>query len=369
MVALSLRMTQEPRADLALVMTPQVRLSLDVLQMPVLKLKVHLEQELLANPVLSLTAAVQANSSALPPSLDSFELLDVPADSDSHGESVATEIPSTRTWRDQLRLDLGCAIRSRSVLRAAQALVDYLNGDGLLEISLEKIAEYEGLALEMVTQAHEVLQELAEPGMGAASLRECLMKQATALRPRQPLAERILRCHYDSFLKGHWPELQRDLGVTSTELAKAVQVLRGLTPRPTRGLRDDQVTPVAVADVTVSLTGRGYSARINHELLPMLRLDEEYVRLASCSSEAPLRDYLRQRLQEAKWLMKAVDERRQTMSTMMRELMLIQREFIIRGPEYALPLTRRSLAERMEVHESTVSRAVQGKWIRSPRGY
>jgi RNA polymerase sigma-54 factor len=269
---------------------------------------------------------------------------------------------------EHLLSQLRMVLRSPRDLRIAELLVDALDADGYLREPLEALAEaLPGAGRADLAVVLGLLQHCDPPGCGARDLAECLRLQLAALDPPPPalaLARRLLDGHLEALVRQPAATLAADLGVDAAALAEAAALLRSLDPKPGArhgAERTDYVRP----DATALRVGGRWQVRMLP--VPGLALNRHYAALIGhCRSEEDA--YLRGRLQEARWLLRALAQRGETLRRVAGAIVAAQVGFLEHGPAAMRPLALRDIAEPLGLHESTVSRATTRKYLRTPRG-
>ena len=380
-----------------LTMTPQLQQAIRLLQLPALELQAHirelLESNVMLEPVEDAEAtgafeaveppAPQPEPAAAPAPDASVEVIDDhwgehstgPAESswsgddddrqqefaDSSGESV----------QEHLLWQLELARLEPRELAIASAIVDAINDDGYLTESLEEIANT--LRPEIECGADEVekvlarVQALDPPGVAARSVSECIELQLKQLDPETPglaTAIAIARSHLELVAGRELSLLRRELRTTDEELASALILVRACHPRPGATVSAGSAEYV-VPDVFVRRTDHGWSVEINAATLPRVRLNHSYASLIGRSASHAT---MRAQLQEARWLLKSLEIRNDTLMKVARSIVQRQTAFLEHGEEHMRPMILKDIAEAVEMHESTISRVTSGKYMHTPRG-
>ena len=385
---------------------PRLYQAMDLLYMPLLDLQQHLKQELMANPFLELlepeeeeeTPATQAEKrEAAEPAdkadvnwedilLDGFDQGEwrPPAEEREFPEPVSVQARDlTGYLREQLQL---LEITDRQRLLAEEFLGN-IGGDGYLSATLEEIVsgtnslqeefagEREGRAapapftLEEAQTMLGVMQALDPAGVAARDLRECLMLQLTDKGETGTLAYRLLDEAYDDLIAHRWSDLAKRLGLDAAAVQAAADEIAKLDPKP--GLRfsssdGDYIIP----DLIVEKIDGKYRVFLNDSNIPRLRLSRAYQEVARDKKKfvGENREFITQRLNSAQWMIQAIEQRRQTMLKVMNFIVDRQHDFFEKGIEHLKPLTLREVAEVINMHESTVSRVTNEKYVQTPRG-
>jgi len=213
-----------------------------------------------------------------------------------------------------------------------------------------------------------VVQTMDPPGVGARDVRESLMIQLKEMGLEDSLAMRIVRDHLNDFIERKYWKLLRDLGTTEEELKEAEDIISKLNPKPASANFGDGAMPI-VPDLIVERKDGEYEVIVNDSYVPSLRISPVYRSLLRKRDlDEDVRQYILERLRSARWLLKAIHQRRTTMRKVMEAIVEAQRPFFDRGISYLKPLTLQQIADMVGVHPSTVSRVVSGKYVQTPHG-
>jgi RNA polymerase sigma-54 factor len=395
--SLSIRQSQQ------LVLTPQLRQAIQLLQLSNLELDAFLAEELSKNPLL------EARSDELdePPAGD-FERDEIESD-DAPDDPGADDLimgdadddrPLDVDWTSEaLEIDSYSDVVTSgggeeafdfdriqySAASLAEYLLDQLHGasgpvgdlariiaetldeTGYLTVPVEQIAELSGAPVAAVEKALVAVQGLDPAGVGARSLAECLALQARAADRYDPAMARLID-NLDLLSKGRTADLKRICGVDDEDLADMIRELRAYDPKP--GCRftqqgSENVTP----DVFVRQTRSGFAVELNQATLPRLLVNRRYYQeLKSGPQDKASRAWLSECLQSASWLVKALDQRARTIVKVVSEIVKRQQGFFERGVSAMKPMTLREVADAIGMHESTVSRVTSNKYLLCDRG-
>ncbi len=253
----------------------------------------------------------------------------------------------------------------------ARVLIDDLNDDGYLQDAVEEICaslkpEID-VAVSSVERVLAIVQSLEPAGVGARSLSECLalqLRQLGAQTPARALAIQIAIEHLPLVASQQWSLLRRQLRCSEADLEMAVALLRGCHPRPGSTIAGSPAEYV-VPDVFVRRTDSGWSVEINAATVPRVRVNQGYANLLSRSADHAM---LRSQLQEARWLLRSLEIRNDTLLKVARCIVQRQHEFFASGEEAMQPLILKDVADAVEMHESTISRITTSKYMHTPRG-
>jgi RNA polymerase sigma-54 factor len=220
-----------------------------------------------------------------------------------------------------------------------------------------------------VEEALQVIQTMDPPGVGARNLRECLLLQLTPETPHREIVRALILNHLEDIQHNRYPVIQRRSGFDLNAIKEAVEVLRRLNPRPGAVFTSENI-PYVVPDILVERTEDGeYSVRLLDDWLPNVYISRKYIELyREKGSDPETKEYLKRKIQAATWLQDSIQQRRNTLEKVTRAIIRHQRAFLDKGPEHIQPLKMQQIADQVGVHVTTVSRAVDDKWVQTPRG-
>jgi len=410
------------RMALSQALAPQLQQSLALLQAPTLELKALVEQELAVNPVLEEVASPDgdgeenSSSSDVDEPVDSADLTEPPAD--LHFDP-ATEKPTSepvddfqaqferlaqidQEWRDNLSqtvlpqrfnaedeerrqfmfdsLAVETSLQETLLeqvrtadLTAGQCLVaEIIIGNiddyGHLQSSVDELAFSTNVDAGKIYEVLKVIQGFHPPGVGARNLRECLMLQLERAGKTRTLDYQIIEHYMEALGKRRLPEIARGLDLSVQEVQDAVERISHLEPRPGRDFLPNNQQYI-LPEVFVQKVGDKWVVSTNNDQVPQLRISNTYKDImAQAESSAEVREYIREKIRAGKFLIKSLHQRQQTILNIAREIVKRQSDFMENGVAFLRPMTMVQIAEVVGVHETTVSRAVSGKYMQTPRG-
>lgn len=294
-------------------------------------------------------------------------------------QNAADHQPSLQ---DRLTEQLGYLELDDRVRELVEYVISHLDDNGYLlghdpdtnsprPILLEELAATApgGATVDQIEEALGVVQELEPPGVGARDVKECLLLQVTDETPCAELVRALVREHMEDVAFNRLPLIQKRTGADLDDIAEAIEVLRHLDPKPGAKFATDD-TRYVVPDVVVERTDDGdFAVRLTDDWLPSVRISKEYMPVKKDRTQPkPVREMLKDKFQKAQWLLSAIEQRRNTLRRVTQEIVKHQRPFFDLGPDHIQPLKMEQIAERVGVHVTTVSRAVDDKWVQTPRG-
>ncbi len=371
-----------------LVMTPKMQQALKLLQVPALQLEQLLRTEMIANPMLEEVIeegelettddeADQKHEEDLERWEEYFEnhFNDSLDNGYSRGSFEAKE-EFERTQSDVVTLQallldqLRLLSRPESDLQIGEYIINSLDDRGFLEMRVEEIAEKLGIDPDEVERVlREAVQTLDPPGVGARDLRECLLIQLRHVGREVSLAWRIVESHMDDLERHRFQQIVKALRAPLADVMEAFDEIGRLEPRPGMAHSNDGARAV-VPDLVVDRVDDEYIINLNDRNLPRLQVSPAYRKLIGRGSKTSkeTKAYVVEKLNSANWLIKTIEQRRQTMLKVMTHIVNVQRDFLDRGIAHLKPLTLLEVADAIGMHESTVSRVTNGKYVQTPRG-
>jgi RNA polymerase sigma-54 factor len=383
-----------------LILTPSLQQAIKLLPMSTLELADLLNQEMVENPLLEevpteeLQPAEQTQTEKPEAEKPTAEKPDTWDDADyeyffgdylddgyrSRTPSEVKELPpientlsSASSLSDHLLWQLSLHQSDDNELREiGTAIIGNLDDDGYLVASVEEIAAMGEWPVAEVEKALQLLQTFDPHGVAARDLQECLWLQLKFLGLEGTPTEKIVTEHLRLLQNHQVPEIARRLGMTIDDLKEHIEIIRNLDPKP--GSRyNPQQSQYVIPDVYVVKVEDQYVAMLNEEGLPQLRISPTYRRLldknpSNVEENKETRDYVKDKFRSALWLIKSVDQRQKTIQKVANSIINFQREFLDNGIEYLRPLVLRDVANDIGMHESTVSRVVNNKYMHTPQG-
>ena len=390
MVGHGLQQTQ----NLALhqVLSPQLQQSLLILQTPLLELRNLVRQEMETNPVLEelpdesgLDESDTAESAGDNNFKEEFEKLasldeewrDYMAQSGSYTRSQEAQdkrqfffdsIPVQETLQQNLIGQLNQTALSADDRKAAEMIIGNIDDNGFLQSTPEQMALNSGIPKENFEKLLALIQSFYPPGVGARDLRECLLIQLQRQEKESTLEYKIVSEHMEDLGKRRFPEIARQMNISVEDVQSAADKIARLNPRPGQifaAAPQNYVLP----DVTVEKVDGDYQIILNDEQIPHLRISNIYKDIiAQDNNGAEVKDYIRDKIRSGKFLIRSIHQRQQTISNIAQQILARQRDFFEHGPSHLKPMTMGEIADAIGVHETTVSRAVSGKYMATPQG-
>ena len=360
-------------------LSPQMMQSMEILQMGSQELLEYIEEAVQENPVLEPEENYdkQDEFSVLRRKLEWLESTD-PQNRYYHQQDTEEEdspLKNYGTVEDEdenlyyyVLSQLRVLELEPQVMDAGVFLVESLNQNGWLDEPLEDLAADCGCSLAVMEQALAAVQSLEPAGVGARTLSECLKLQLVRRAPVDELAVRIVENYLDALSKSRYGLIARELKVTAEEVRASCDRIRALNPRPGTGFAARENLTYINPDIIVVSFPDHFELLSNDYYFPTLHISGYYTRLMKESDDVQVRDYLTDKMRQAKWMVKAIEQRRSTLMACAECILELQEAFFHKGPGHLVPLSLADVAGRIGVHESTVSRAVKDKYIQCSMG-
>ncbi len=383
-----------------LAMTPQLQQAIRLLQLSTLELQQELQQALESNPLLEQTDPHDEIDTQETPdreSLDSSEALEqrempdeLPLDaswdeiytagtpSGSSTDYLDDELPiyqgeTTQSLQDYLMWQVQLTPFSDTDRAIATSIVDAVDDTGYLTVSVEDILESLGnddVTPEEVEAVLKRIQRFDPVGVAARDLRDCLLIQLSQFSPQTPYlaqARLIIADHIDLLANHDFRSLMRLTRLKEDVLKEAVTLIQSLDPRPGQSIQTGEPEYV-IPDVLVRKQQGRWSVELNNDSIPRLKINQQYAAMGAGSRNEADTQFIRSNLQEAKWLIKSLESRNDTLLRVSRCIVEQQQNFFEHGEEQMKPMVLADIAQAVEMHESTISRVTTQKYLHSPRG-
>ena len=378
-----------------MVMTPMLQQAIKLLPLARLELVQKVRQELIENPMLEEVVSEEnldeeqeegfvatKNEEVQPTKENNDENPDIDwenfiqtnidrglsSDGLTERPSIESTLKSEISLGDHLLWQLIMASVDENEKAIGTEIIGNINGIGYLECSINVIAESLKVCVENVEKVLKLIQSFEPLGIGARGLQECLLIQAKALSPDNKLVERLLQNHINQLEERFFHKISKELDVPVSEILKAIKLIKELNPKPASLYSSERVQYI-IPDVTVVKKDNEYRVSLNDDGVPLMRVNPFYRKILK--NEKPdnsAKEFMEDKYRAALWLIRSIEQRRQTILKVATSIVKFQKDFFDRGLPYLKPLVLRNVAEDIEMHESTVSRVTTMKYMHTPRG-
>jgi RNA polymerase sigma-54 factor len=411
-----LNLSQQMKMSQQMKLAPRMIQSMEILQLNLMSLQEKVDEALQENPVLEIIDRDNALPDLVPADPGQEEMFankeieqrELVVDSDHSNEAdferlleMSAEIPDdnysegSRPSSNRMEDDMNRQHdQVSSITTRPQSLHDYLldqyhffevpvelrdfgefliqnlDRNGRLQGTLPEIMQVYGrpLTMDQALQSLSLIQKLDPPGVGARDLAECLLLQVDDNIYPKDVVITLISQHLDDIAQNRLPLIEKKTGYSIEVIKDAIDTIKTLNPligREFESVRAQNVTP----DVYVELDDHGkYVVRLENERLPQLRISRKYLKLLKENPDAKTREYIKRKVEAAKWLIDSISQRQNTLKRVAQAIVDHQTEFLIQGEDHIVPLKMQQIADVVSVHVTTISRAVDDKWIQTPRG-
>ncbi len=367
-------------------LAPQLIQSLKMLQMPILKLEQTLRHELVTNPLLEEVEDVD-DSPAEETEIEETEVKEdegvdwdeylfeddegykVREQKESHEDGLEGLATRQENLYDHLTEQLSFLKLSEEDHLIGEYIIGNINPDGYLSISVAEMAAELSVEESRIDAVLKMIQRFDPTGVGSRTLRESLLLQLRERGLENTLAYRLVDEHLVELEKKSTLQLSKIMKVPFDKIQKAVEIIKSLSPTPTYGRFDTAAMPV-VPDLIVERYGDEFVVFHNDRNIPRLRINTNYKDLIKKNNKSSkdTREYIKQKLEQARWLLNSINQRRSTMIRVMESIIEEQQEFFNKGSAYLKPLIMEDIAKKLDMNVATISRVSNGKYVQTPLG-
>ena len=390
-------LTQTQQQRLQMVLAPQLRQSLEFLQVPILELRTLVQNEIQQNPTLeeqptdNIQVEVEPGCSETEDAkeMDFQEEFEVLARLDDEWREYFQQNQSSQRYnsddeekrnfflnslsqneslQEHLMNQLSLSNFGKEDLQIGELIIGSINEDGYLTVGLEELAETTGSDMGRIEEILSLIQEFDPIGVAARNLRECLLLQLHRIGKEASLTAAIVSEHIGALGSKKFVDIARALRVPVEDIQQAADFIATLEPKPGRMFASD-TTSYVLPEVVVQKSDGEYIIALNNDQIPRLRISKHYRTLMSDPGTKPeVKSYIRDKIRAGAFLIKSIGQRQQTINRIAAEIVQVQNDFFEHGVTYLRPLTMAEVADVLGIHETTVSRAIANKYMQTPRG-
>lgn len=387
----------------SLVLAPQLRQSLKILQVAALDLRATIQEELQINPSLEELSVDNVSLEQTASEADgeseadsdereelafdeSFEILNKldqdwrdymaeaggaqprTSEDDERRQRFFDSLVSETSLQEHLLEQASLSDLAPEQREAIEYLVGSLDNRGFLTSSLSDLALVSGLSLQEMREAHAILKSFDPPGIGSFDLQDCLLEQLAQKGMRDRPAYEIVEKHFKLLTRRRVPDIARKMGLDVETVQDAIRDISLLDPAPGRRFAEDSNRSV-LPDVVVEKDGDEWKVSLNSDYIPRLRISPAFKEMiARGKLTKQERDYVQEKMRSGRFLISSIEQRQQTIERIAKEIVRLQNDFLEEGVSRLHPCTMTQVAEAVGVHETTVSRAIANKYIKTPHG-
>lgn len=370
---IKLNLTQEQK----LIMTQQMQLSLKLLQMSNFELQTYIEKEVQENPVIDLE--YKKSDSDSKNEIDYKSLIKyLEFDDYGHGSYVREKddnevsplnfVNKQKSLREFLLDQIVEIDEPDSVKTVCKYLIENINEKGYLDISLEEVEKELAITKELAEKCLNIVQQLDPPGICARDLKECLKIQLRLKGIKDKNIYEIIDNYLELMAENKYNVIAKNLKISVKEAQKYGDLIKSLEPKPSRGFFTGEETNYIVPEAYVKKIDGKYHVIINDDLLPRLNINQLYKNIINNDNNTDTVKYVKDKLNSAMYLIKSINQRKNTIYRILEKIVEVQKNYFDFGEAFLKPMTLKEIADSLDIHESTVSRAIKDKYINTDRG-
>jgi RNA polymerase sigma-54 factor len=371
-------------------LAPHLFQSLEILQMPLLDLQQMIKQELSENPTLEATQEIadeqiEIEQGTKDVDRDEFEKLAAlgeewgdnlyenrqvsgGSDAEEKYQYMMDSLSEATSLHDQLLEQLSLSSLNEYERKIAEIVVGNIDDDGYLTLDVEDLLALPNFPVETLDKILDVIHDFEPAGVGARDLRECLMLQLKRAHKEETQEYQLVADHLDLLGRHKYDEIARAMGLTTDRVKELAKAIAKLDPKPGHNFSQDQIEYVT-PEIVIEKKDGEYVITQNKKPYPNLFISQKYLQmLKDPNTSKEVKVYIREKITKSKHFIQSIDQRMNTIYRIAVELVRIQRDFFDHGVSKLKPLNMKTVAELLEVHETTISRATTGKYMQTPQG-
>lgn len=363
-LGLSLNLEQKQE----LVMTPQLQMAIELLQFSSQELKEYVDEELKDNPLLE--KETEDTKEKLDDRIEnqysspSYSSAVRSRDDEYNYENFVSYQPNLLEYLENQLYQ----VLSDDEIEIGEYILGNLDQCGFLCESVEKISKNLDISEDKVKSVLERINYLEPIGVAAPNLQESLLIQLDSLDISTDIAEKIVKEHFQLLVDQNYKEIINKVDKDKEKIMRSIKVIKTLNPRPAASFNEKHNTKYITPDIVIKNVNGEFVVVINEKASPVLRINPQYYKMMQKNRGDDTHDFLKKKFKSALWLIKSIEQRRITVYRIANAIVEKQKEFLKNGVKYIKPMTMQDIADEIEMHESTVSRATSDKYIQTPQG-
>jgi RNA polymerase sigma-54 factor len=369
-----LNLSQEQK----LIMTQQMQLSIKLLQMSSVELQEHIEKEVQENPVIEISYDEASKNEEIKNRIDYKELIKY-LDFDTYGQrhyeksdeeevspfNFVSEKKSLINYLNEQIIDMAVKDYLKDI---CIYIIENLDSRGYLEIGTDEIADQLSVSKSSVEEALEVVHSLDPIGVGARDIRECLKIQISSKGIMDEKIYSIIDRHLEDIGENRYSVISKNLNLELRKAQEYGDIIKSLNPKPSSGFFTGDEVRYITPDAYIRKIGSDYHIIMNEDLLPKFNINNIYKEIIQENSDKDAIEYIKDKINSAMFLMKSIEHRKSTIYKVLERILDLQRDYFDYGANHLRPMTLKDISESINMHESTVSRAIKEKYINTSRG-
>lgn len=362
-----------------LIMTPELRQAIQLLQFNSMELNEYLTKELEENPMLEMeappkdmeTVAIDDRNNDIEwkEYIEKYDDISYKPEIDKNTKDYNIEsfISYDPTLKEHLISQLNFVNFSKKDKKIAEYIIQNIDNNGYLVTPVEEIAELTNSNIDIVEEVLSIIQSFEPLGVGARTLKECLLIQMKDVD--YPIVKTIIENNLEDIANNRINKIAKEYELTSIDIQNVCDFIKTLEPKPGRTFGSStEETKYIVPDATILLVDGEYIIQVNDYTGPKLIINNFYKNMLKDGGDEKTTEFLQNKFNSAMWVIKSIEQRRQTIYKVVESILKHQLEFFKNGERNLIPLTLKEVADDIQMHESTISRATNGKYVQTPRG-
>lgn len=355
-----------------LIMTQQMQMSIKILQLSSFELQEYIEKEIQENPLL------EAKYDKKEDKLDYKDIIKyLEFDDYTHNNYVKSDdeevspfnfISNKKSLKEYLKEQIADFDEKDCIKHICNYIIENIDSRGYLQISIEEISKEIHIPLKVVENALMIVQSLEPYGVGARDLKECLKIQLYQKRIENCKLLQIIDNHLEDIAENRYNIIGKSLNITPMEAQRYGDIIKKLQPKPSSGFYTGEEVNYITPDAYIKKIGEKYYIIMNDDLVPKLMINNLYKGIINKNEDKSAVEYVKNRLDSAAFLIKSIENRKSTVYRVLESILEMQREYFDYGEKYLKPMTLKEIADNLNMHESTISRAIRDKYIHTSRG-
>lgn len=359
-----------------IILTPQLRQAIEILKMNSQELSEYIQSEMESNPALEISPGFSETQEEvlplLPEELTDNNYYDIKSKSDDQADVLNNAILDTSTvnvsLKEHLLLQLHTSDISIRDMETAEFLIDNVDDNGYLTINLSEASAFFNIPIQKVEKTLKFLQTFDPSGVCARDLKECLLIQLNQLGINGKDVLDIVNNHLDELAGNKISKVAKATGLRVERVVEVLEIIKTLEPRPGREFYSCDEIKFIVPDVIVKKIDERFEVLINEESIPVIDVNSYYKRVLNEDINIEAKKFIQSKIDSVHWLMKCIQQRKDTLIKVSELIVKRQIDFFNQGKNNVKPLTMKEVATELDIHESTVSRTVSGKYLQCPWG-
>lgn len=362
-LALNLNINLEQKQEL--VMTPKLQMAIKLLQYSSMELKEYIEDEMKDNPLLEKHDEKKDHlDDRIKSQYQSYQYGSNYNQEDFNYENMVSYQPNLLEYLENQLYE----VLSDQEIKDGQYILGNLDERGLLSVSLEELAEELEVDVAYIKNILKKIQKLDPAGIAATNVKQCYLNQLEQMDMDTADAELLIKRHINLIVTEDFGVVLNETGWEKERLSKALQIVKKLTSKPASLIADNKKTQYIMPDIVIRKVKEDYVIILNDKASPLLRINPYYYQVMQKRKKDETYKYLEKKFKSAMWIIKSIEQRRMTVYRIAKKIAERQKNFLDKGVKYLKPLTMQEIADEIDMHESTVSRATDNKFIQTPRG-